>query len=57
MFHLLGFLVCLAGTSTRALKSVIQGHLLSDPNEQMDSMSLLGYMVGAQDGCTGWLGG
>lgn len=45
LFDLLGFAACLTATSTRALKSVIQGRLLSDASERMDSMSLLGYMA------------
>ncbi|KAL4435609.1 hypothetical protein ABPG77_002572 [Micractinium sp. CCAP 211/92] len=47
LFDLLGFAACLTATSTRALKSVIQGRLLSDASERMDSMSLLGYMAPA----------
>ncbi|KAL4425236.1 hypothetical protein ABPG75_009252 [Micractinium tetrahymenae] len=47
LFDLLGFAACLTATSTRALKSVIQGRLLSDAAERMDSLSLLGYMAPA----------
>jgi drug/metabolite transporter (DMT)-like permease len=45
-FHLLGFAVCLVGTATRALKSVVQAMLLSSDtkSEQLDSMSLIYYM-------------
>ncbi|KAK4385371.1 putative sugar phosphate/phosphate translocator [Sesamum angolense] len=42
-FHLFGFIMCLGATAARALKSVVQGILLSSEEEKMDSMSLLLY--------------
>uniref|UniRef100_A0A061RBV7 Putative sugar phosphate phosphate translocator n=1 Tax=Tetraselmis sp. GSL018 TaxID=582737 RepID=A0A061RBV7_9CHLO len=44
-FHLMGFLACVGGTGARALKSVIQSVILSDAEDQMDSMNLLRYMA------------
>mmetsp|Transcript_26790 Transcript_26790/g.68228 ORF Transcript_26790/g.68228 Transcript_26790/m.68228 type:complete len:345 (+) Transcript_26790:130-1164(+) len=43
-FHLLGFLLCMAATAGRALKTVIQSILMTDPSEKLDPMSLLFYM-------------
>ena len=53
-FHFLGFIACLVGVCCRALKSVLQGWLLSPVGEKaedrpvgetkLDSMSLLYYM-------------
>jgi drug/metabolite transporter (DMT)-like permease len=43
-FSLVGFTACLLATAARALKSVVQAILLSDPNEKLDPMSLLFYM-------------
>lgn len=45
LFELLGFLAALAATAGRALKSVMQGRMLSDPADRMDSPSLLMYMA------------
>ncbi|KAI8468716.1 MAG: triose-phosphate transporter family-domain-containing protein [Monoraphidium minutum] len=45
--HLLGFAACLAATALRALKSVVQAMLMSDPSEKLDPMSLLFYMSGS----------
>lgn len=45
LFHMLGFLAAISATAARAFKSVLQGVLLSDPGERMDSMSLLTYMA------------
>ncbi|EES18936.1 probable sugar phosphate/phosphate translocator At3g11320 [Sorghum bicolor] len=44
-FHLFGFIMCVAATAGRALKSVLQGILLSSEEEKMDSMDLLRYMA------------
>lgn len=44
-FHLVGFIACLAGTCARAMKSVLQSALLSNPDEKLDSMNLLRYMA------------
>ncbi|GBF95844.1 sugar phosphate phosphate translocator-like [Raphidocelis subcapitata] len=43
-FHALGFAACVLATAARALKSVVQSMLLSDPTEKLDPMSLLFYM-------------
>ncbi len=43
-FHMLGFVLCVAATAGRALKSVVQAILMSDPAEKLDPMSLLLYM-------------
>ncbi|CAA3010550.1 probable sugar phosphate phosphate translocator At3g11320 [Olea europaea subsp. europaea] len=42
-FHLFGFIVCVAATAARALKSVLQGILLSSEGEKLNSMNLLLY--------------
>ncbi|ERN04911.1 probable sugar phosphate/phosphate translocator At3g11320 [Amborella trichopoda] len=44
-FHLFGFLMCIAATAARALKSVLQGILLSSEGEKLNSMNLLLYMA------------
>ncbi|KAI3804167.1 hypothetical protein L1987_32340 [Smallanthus sonchifolius] len=44
-FHLFGFIMCLAATAGRALKSVLQGILLSSEGEKLNSMNLLLYMA------------
>lgn len=44
-FHLYGFIMCLAATAARALKSVLQGILLSSEGEKLNSMNLLLYMA------------
>ncbi|GAU40080.1 hypothetical protein TSUD_151240 [Trifolium subterraneum] len=44
-FHLFGFIVCIAATAARALKSVLQGILLSSEGEKLNSMNLLLYMA------------
>lgn len=44
-FHAIGFLAAVGATAGRALKSVVQGLLLSDASERLDSMSLLLYMA------------
>uniref|UniRef100_A0A803MAH2 Sugar phosphate transporter domain-containing protein n=2 Tax=Chenopodium quinoa TaxID=63459 RepID=A0A803MAH2_CHEQI len=44
-FHLFGFIMCISATAARAFKSVLQGILLSDEGEKMDSMNLLLYMA------------
>ncbi|XP_022133940.1 probable sugar phosphate/phosphate translocator At3g11320 isoform X2 [Momordica charantia] len=44
-FHLFGFLICVAATAARALKSVLQGILLSSEGEKLNSMNLLLYMA------------
>ncbi|KMZ75621.1 putative sugar phosphate/phosphate translocator [Zostera marina] len=43
-FHLFGFIMCISATAARALKSVVQGILLSSDGEKLDSMNLLLYM-------------
>ncbi|KAJ0083883.1 hypothetical protein Patl1_31177 [Pistacia atlantica] len=40
-FHLFGFIMCLGATAARALKSVLQGILLSSEGEKLNSMNLL----------------
>ncbi|KAK9103522.1 hypothetical protein Sjap_020776 [Stephania japonica] len=45
LFHLFGFLVCVGSTAGRALKSVVQGILLSNEAEKLHSMNLLLYMA------------
>ena len=45
MFNLVGFAAALSATAGRALKSVLQGIMLSDSSEKMDSLSLLLYMA------------
>ncbi|KAL8158919.1 hypothetical protein V2J09_000456 [Rumex salicifolius] len=45
LFHLFGFLVCVASTAGRALKSVIQGLILTSESEKLHSMNLLLYMA------------
>lgn len=45
LFHLFGFLVCIGSTAGRALKSVVQGLLLSSEAEKLHSMNLLLYMA------------
>ncbi|KAJ9698588.1 hypothetical protein PVL29_007584 [Vitis rotundifolia] len=44
-FHLFGFIICIAATAARALKSVLQGILLSSEGEKLNSMNLLMYMA------------
>ncbi|ERN19489.1 hypothetical protein AMTRI_Chr09g22180 [Amborella trichopoda] len=45
LFHLFGFIVCLGSTAGRALKSVVQGLLLTSEAEKLHSMNLLLYMA------------
>ncbi|KAG6636922.1 hypothetical protein CIPAW_11G144400 [Carya illinoinensis] len=45
LFHLFGFLVCLGSTAGRALKSVVQGIILTSEAEKLHSMNLLLYMA------------
>lgn len=45
MFNMVGFVAAVTAASARALKSVLQGLMLSDSNERMDSLSLLMYMA------------
>ncbi|KAJ8767629.1 hypothetical protein K2173_018187 [Erythroxylum novogranatense] len=45
LFHLFGFLVCVGSTAGRALKSVVQGILLTSEAERLHSMNLLHYMA------------
>jgi hypothetical protein len=45
LFHLFGFLVCLGSTAARALKSVVQGLLLTSEAEKLHSMNFLMYMA------------
>ncbi|KAJ7961307.1 Nucleotide-sugar transporter family protein [Quillaja saponaria] len=44
-FHLFGFVICVSATAARALKSVLQGILLTSEGEKLDSMNLLLYMA------------
>ncbi|CAM6100940.1 unnamed protein product [Calypogeia fissa] len=44
-FHLYGFIMCISATAARALKSVVQGILLSNEGEKLNSMNLLLYMA------------
>eukprot|EP01018_Ginkgo_biloba_P035480 Gb_40123 [translate_table: standard] len=44
-FHLYGFIMCIAATAARALKTVLQGLLLSSEGEKLNSMNLLLYMA------------
>ncbi|KAM0024141.1 putative sugar phosphate transporter domain-containing protein [Helianthus debilis subsp. tardiflorus] len=44
-FHLFGFIRCIGATAARALKSVLQGILLSSDGEKLNSMNLLLYMA------------
>ncbi|KAL8154092.1 hypothetical protein V2J09_011852 [Rumex salicifolius] len=44
-FHLFGFIVCVGATAARALKTVLQGILLSSEGEKLNSMNLLLYMA------------
>lgn len=44
-FHLYGFIMCILATAARALKSVLQGLLLSSEGEKLNSMNLLLYMA------------
>ena len=43
LFHLWGF-ACFTATFARALKSVLQGLLLTNENERLDSLNLLLFM-------------
>ncbi|KAL7160258.1 hypothetical protein ABFS83_01G081800 [Erythranthe nasuta] len=45
LFHLFGFLMCVTSTAGRALKSVVQGLLLTSDSEKLHSMNLLLYMA------------
>ncbi|XP_043724163.1 probable sugar phosphate/phosphate translocator At1g12500 [Telopea speciosissima] len=45
LFHLFGFLVCIGSTCGRALKSVVQGLILTSEAEKLHSMNLLLYMA------------
>ncbi|OMO86064.1 hypothetical protein CCACVL1_09828 [Corchorus capsularis] len=45
LFHLFGFIMCIGATAARALKSVLQGILLSSEAERLTSMNLLMYMA------------
>lgn len=45
MFNISGFAAALLATAGRALKSVLQGMMLSDASDKMDSLSLLLYMA------------
>ncbi len=44
LFHALGFFFCISATAGRALKTVVQSILMTDPTEKLDPMSLLFYM-------------
>ena len=44
-FHAIGFALVLTATLTRALKSILQGLLLSSPEERLDPIELLYHMA------------
>ncbi|XP_071734476.1 probable sugar phosphate/phosphate translocator At3g11320 [Rutidosis leptorrhynchoides] len=44
-FNLFGFVMCVGATAARALKTVVQGILLSSEGEKLNSMNLLLYMA------------
>ncbi|KAK6927044.1 Sugar phosphate transporter domain [Dillenia turbinata] len=44
-FHLFGFIMCIGATAARALKTVLQGILLSADGDKLNSMNLLLYMA------------
>ncbi|KAK3128126.1 hypothetical protein QOZ80_7AG0582910 [Eleusine coracana subsp. coracana] len=44
-FHLFGFIMCVGATAARALKTVLQGILMSSDGEKIHSMNLLMYMA------------
>lgn len=44
-FHLFGFIMCISATAARAFKSVLQGILLSNEGEKLNSMNLMLYMA------------
>ncbi|GAA0158832.1 hypothetical protein Leryth_008893 [Lithospermum erythrorhizon] len=45
LFHAFGFMMCIGSTAGRALKSVVQGLLLTSEGEKLHSMNLLLYMA------------
>ncbi|XP_002988030.2 probable sugar phosphate/phosphate translocator At3g11320 isoform X1 [Selaginella moellendorffii] len=45
LFNVVGFVACLVSTAARALKSVVQGLLLTSEAEKLHSMNLLMYMA------------
>ena len=45
-FHILGFLAVVAATLLRGVKSIIQGRLLTNPEDKFDSLTLLYHMSG-----------
>ncbi|XP_047319818.1 probable sugar phosphate/phosphate translocator At1g12500 [Impatiens glandulifera] len=45
LFHLFGFIICVGSTAGRALKSVVQGIILTSESEKLHSMNLLLYMA------------
>jgi hypothetical protein len=44
-FVLVGFVAAVVSTAARALKTILQAVLLSDPEEQLDSFNLLKFMA------------
>lgn len=44
-FNLFGFIMCVGATAARALKTVLQGILMSSDGEKINSMNLLMYMA------------
>ncbi|KMZ73150.1 hypothetical protein ZOSMA_152G00030 [Zostera marina] len=40
LFHLFGFIVCIGSTTSCALKSIVQGNILTSEDEKMNSMKL-----------------
>jgi len=49
-FHPIGFALVLTATLTRALKSILQGMLLSSPDERLDPIELL-YHMSSRSAC------
>jgi len=45
MFQLAGFTAAVTATAARAFKSVLQGLMLNESSDKMDSLSLLMYMA------------
>ncbi|WOL13084.1 hypothetical protein Cni_G21853 [Canna indica] len=45
LFHPIGFILCVGSTAGRALKSVVQGVLLTSESEKLNSMNLLMHMA------------
>ena len=46
-FHLLGFIAVVSATLLRGVKSILQGRLLTSPEEKLDSLTLLYHLSAA----------